>query len=185
MQSKCFWFQHNVCSVGTSCEIGSWGYASSMHLQKASPSRQIFKALKTRAGHDLVHEFDRKTLLGPEHRKTTSVFVTNETQTGYQPDGRSAVWVWSLGSAWGDCNLCVSSWRSRSLNKNELWTPWLFQVLKDESVKVLHSICQQIGKTQQWARDWKGQFSFQSQRKAMPKNVQTTKQFYSSHTLVK
>ena len=32
---------------------------------------------------------------------------------------------------------------------------------------------------------WKGQFSFQSQRKAMPKNVQTTAQLHSSHTLVK
>ena len=53
-----------------------------MHLRKGSPSRQVFKALKTRAGHDLVHEFERKTVLGPEHRKTTSVFVTNETQTG-------------------------------------------------------------------------------------------------------
>ena len=123
MQSKCFWFQHNVCSVGTSGEIGSWGYDSSMHLQKASPSRQIFKALKTRAGHDLVHEFDWKTVLGPEHRKTPSVFVTNETQTGYQPDGRSAVWVWSLGSAWGHCNLCVSSWRSR------IWTKMSFEFL--------------------------------------------------------
>ena len=34
-------------------------------------------------------------------------------------------------------------------------------------------------------RTGKGQFSFQSQRKAMPKNAQTTAQFYSSHTLVK
>ena len=64
-----------------------------MHLQKASPSRLISKALKTRAAHDLAHEFEKKkkTFLGPEHRKTTSVFVTNETQTGYQPDGRRAV----------------------------------------------------------------------------------------------
>ena len=31
----------------------------------------------------------------------------------------------------------------------------LFQVLKDDTVKVLHSICQQIGKTQQWPQDWK------------------------------
>ena len=30
-----------------------------------------------------------------------------------------------------------------------------FQILKDDAVKVLHSICQQIWKTQQWARDWK------------------------------
>ena len=31
----------------------------------------------------------------------------------------------------------------------------LFQILKDDTVKVLHSICQQIWKTQQWAQDWK------------------------------
>ena len=39
----------------------------------------------------------------------------------------------------------------------------LFQILKDNAVKVLHSICQQIWKAQQWQQDWKGQFSFQSQ----------------------
>ena len=50
----------------------------------------------------------------------------------------------------------------------------LFQILKDDAVNVMHSICQQIWKTQQWPQDWKSQFSFQSQRKAMPKNVQTT-----------
>ena len=52
----------------------------------------------------------------------------------------------------------------------------LFQILTDDAVKVLHSICQQIWKTQQLPRTGKGQFSFQSQRKAMPKNVQTTVQ---------
>ena len=31
----------------------------------------------------------------------------------------------------------------------------LFQILKDDAVKVLHSTCQQIGKTQQWPQDWK------------------------------
>ena len=31
----------------------------------------------------------------------------------------------------------------------------LFQILKGDAVKVLHSICQQIWKTQQWSRDWK------------------------------
>ena len=61
----------------------------------------------------------------------------------------------------------------------------LFQILKDDAVKVLHSICQQIWKTQQWPQDRKGPFSFQSQRKAMPKNAQTTTQRHSSHTLVK
>ena len=61
----------------------------------------------------------------------------------------------------------------------------LFQILKDDAVKVLHSICQQIGKTQQWPQDCKGQFSFQPQRKAMPNNAQTTAQLHSSHMLVK
>ena len=61
----------------------------------------------------------------------------------------------------------------------------LFQILKDEAVKVVHSICQKIWKTQQWPQDWKSFFSFQSQRKAMPKNAQTTSQLHSSHTLEK
>ena len=61
----------------------------------------------------------------------------------------------------------------------------LFQILKDDAVKVLHLIYQQIWKTQQWPQDWKRSVSFQSQRKAMPKNAQTTAQLHSSHTLVK
>ena len=59
----------------------------------------------------------------------------------------------------------------------------LFQILKDDAVKVLHSIFQQIWKTQQWPQDWKSLFSSQSQRKAMPKNAQTTAQLHSSHKL--
>ena len=58
----------------------------------------------------------------------------------------------------------------------------LFQILEDDAVKVLHSICQQMWKAH---RTRKGQFPFQSQRKAMPKNAQTTAQLHSSHTLVK
>ena len=61
----------------------------------------------------------------------------------------------------------------------------LFQVLEDDAVKVLHSTCQQIWKIQQWPQDWKGQFSFESLRKAMPKNVQTTAQLHSFHMLAK
>ena len=61
----------------------------------------------------------------------------------------------------------------------------LFQILKDDAMKVLHSICQQIRKTQQWPQDWKSQFSVQSQRKAMPKNAQTTTQLHSFHMLAK
>ena len=48
----------------------------------------------------------------------------------------------------------------------------LFQTLKDDAVKVLHSVCQQMWKTQQFHRTGKRQLSFQSQRKA--KNAQIT-----------
>ena len=55
-----------------------------------------------------------------------------------------------------------------------------FQVLKDDVVKVLHSICQQIWKTQQWPQDWKRSVFI-----PIPKNAQTTPQLHSSQTLVK
>ena len=61
----------------------------------------------------------------------------------------------------------------------------LFQILKDDTVKMLHSICQQILKTQQWPQDWKRSVFIPIPRKAMPKNAQTTTQLHSSHTLVK
>ena len=60
----------------------------------------------------------------------------------------------------------------------------LFQILKDDAVKVLHSIRQQIGKTQQWPQDSKRSV-FITIPKAMPKNAQTTTQLHSSHMLVK
>ena len=61
----------------------------------------------------------------------------------------------------------------------------LFQMLEDDAVKVLHSICQQIWKALQWPQDWKRSVFTQSQRKAMPKNAQTTTQLHSSYTLIK
>ena len=47
----------------------------------------------------------------------------------------------------------------------------LFQLLKYDAVKVLHSVMQQIWKTQQWPQYWKRSVSFQSQRRAMPKSI--------------
>ena len=61
----------------------------------------------------------------------------------------------------------------------------LFQILKDDAGKVLHSVCSKFGNLSSGHRTGKGLFSFQSQRKAMPKNVQTTAQLQSSHTLAK
>ena len=61
----------------------------------------------------------------------------------------------------------------------------LFQILKDDAVKVLHPNASKFGKLSSGHRTGKGQFSFQSQRKAMPKNAQTTTQLHASHMLVK
>ena len=61
----------------------------------------------------------------------------------------------------------------------------LFEILKDDAVKVLHSICQQIWKTQQWPQDWKRSVFIPTPRKVMSKNVQTATQLHSSHMLAK
>ena len=53
----------------------------------------------------------------------------------------------------------------------------LFQILKDDASK--------FGKLSSGHRTGKGHFSFQSQRKAMPKNAESTAQLHASHTLVK
>ena len=58
----------------------------------------------------------------------------------------------------------------------------LFQILKDDAVKVLHSICQQIWNTQQWPQDWKRSVFIPIPKKG---NAQTTTQLHSSHTQVK
>ena len=60
----------------------------------------------------------------------------------------------------------------------------LFQILKDDAVKVLHSIASKFGKVSSGHRTGKGQFSFQSQRKALPKNAQTIVQLHSSQIMV-
>ena len=61
----------------------------------------------------------------------------------------------------------------------------LFQILKDDAVKVLHSIRQQIWKTQQWPQDWKRSVFIPITKKGNAQNAQTTAQLHSSHTLVK
>ena len=85
---------------------------------------------------------------------------------------------------------CEVKWALGSITKNKASGSAgipveLFQILKDDAAKVLHSICQQIRKMQQWPQDWKRSVSFQSQRKEMPKNAQTTTQLHSSHRVVK
>ena len=85
---------------------------------------------------------------------------------------------------------CKVKWALRSITMNKASgrdgiPVELFQILKDDAVKVLHSVCQQIWKTQQWPQDWKRSVFIPIPRKAMPKNAQITTQLHSSHMLVK
>ena len=74
---------------------------------------------------------------------------------------------------------CEVKWASESITMNKASggdgiPVELLQILKDDARKVLHSIGQQIWKTQQWPQDWKRYVFIPIQRKAMPKNAQTT-----------
>ena len=61
----------------------------------------------------------------------------------------------------------------------------LFQILKDDAVKVLHSICQQIWKTQQWSQDWKRSFFIPIPKKSNRKECSNCRTIASSHKLAK
>ena len=74
---------------------------------------------------------------------------------------------------------CEVKWGLGSITRNKARggngiSAELFQILKDNAVKVLYSICNKFGKHSCGHRTGKDKFSFQTQRKAMPKNVQTT-----------
>ena len=85
---------------------------------------------------------------------------------------------------------CEDKWALRSITMNKTsggdGIPIdLFQILKDDAVKCCTQYVSKFGKLSSGHMTGKGQFSFQSQRKAMPKNAQITKQLHSSRMLVK
>ena len=61
----------------------------------------------------------------------------------------------------------------------------LVQILKDDAVKVLHSVCQEMWKTQQWSQDWKRSVFIPIPKKGSAKDAQPIAQLHSSHILVK
>ena len=96
------------------------------------------------------------------------------THTHLEPDFWECEVKWALGSiitnkASGDDRIPVE----------------LFQILKDDAVKCCTQYASKFGKLSSGHRTGKDQFSFQSQRKAVPKNAQTITQLHSSHMLVK
>ena len=92
-----------------------------------------------------------------------SIVVTHEL---HDPDNYDGV----ITDLEPDILECEVKWALESITTNEASggdgiPVELFKILKDDAVKVLHSICQQIWKTQQWPQTGKGQFSFQSQER--------------------
>ena len=106
----------------------------------------------------------------------------------HDPDNHDGV-ITHIHLVW-DILKCKVKWALGNITKNKASggdeiPVELFQILKDDAVKVLQSLANNFGKLSSGHRTAKVPFSFQSQRKAMPKNAQTTTQLHSSHTLVK
>ena len=104
----------------------------------------------------------------------------------HDPDNHNSVIIHLQPDIWEcDAKWALGSITTKKASGGDGIPVELFRILKEDAVKVLHSVCQQIWKIQQWPQTGKGQFSFQSQRKAMSKTVQISAQLHSSHTLVK
>ena len=92
-------------------------------------------------------------------RKPFTLFVGMQTNTAtklHKPDNHDSV-ITNLEPVILECEV---KWALKSITTNKArggdGIPVdLFQILKDDAVKVLHSLCQQIWKTQQWPQDWK------------------------------
>ena len=94
--------------------------------------------------------------------------------THLEPDILECEVKWALGS--------ITTNKARGGNGIPAY---LFQILKDDAIKVLHSICQQIWKTQQSIQDWKRSVFISVLKRAIPKNVKTTTQLHSFHMLAR
>ena len=136
--------------------------------------------IRDRNSMDLTEAEDIKDEVARIHRTTPKKYLKdtdnrNSVITHLQPDILEYEIKWALRS------ITMDKARGGDRIPDEL-----FQILKDDAVKVLHSIYQQIWKTQQWPHaTGKDQFSFQFQRRAVPKNVQTTTQLHLFHILAR
>ena len=118
-------------------------------LKKIRDSKGTFHA-KT----DTIKDSNRKHLTEAEEIKKAGVEYTELYKKGLNdPDNHDDV-VTHLEP---DILACKVKWALGSIKdtRGDDIPAELFQILKDDAVKVLHSICQQIWKTQQWPHDWK------------------------------
>ena len=148
-----------------------------MFSRKLEITREHFMqrwANKDRNGMNLTEAKDIKNKWQEYMKNYTKKIFTTQVIMMVEPDILECKIKWVLGSI-----------TTNKASGGDGFPIDLFQILKDDPVKVLHSICQQIWKTQQWPWDWKRSLFVPSLRKAMPKNALTTVQFHSSYTLAK
>ena len=89
-------------------------------------------------GEEYTEELSKKKLYYPDNHDGVI------THTHLEPDILECEFKWALGSI-----------AMKKVSGGDGIPVELFQILKDDAVKMLHSICQQIWKTQQWPQDWK------------------------------
>ena len=112
--------------------------------------------------HEYTEELYKKVLNDPDNH--------HGVITHLEPDILGCEIKWALGSI-----------TMNKASKSDGIPAELFQILKDDAVKVLHSICHKFGKLSSGHKAGKSQFSFQSQRRTIPNNVQITTQLHSFH----
>ena len=145
-------------------------------FKKVRDAKGTFQAkmgsIKDRNGMDLTEEKDIKK----RWQKYTEELYKRDL---HDPDDHDGV----ITHLEPDLLECEVKWALGSITTNKASRcdgipVELFQALKDDAVKVLHSICQQIWKTRQWPQDWKRSVFIPIPKKAMPENAQTTTQLY-------
>ena len=115
---------------------------------------------------EYTEELHRKDLHDPDNHDDMITYL--------EPDTLECEVKWALGSI-----------TMNKANGHDGIPVELFQILKNGAVKVLHSICQQIWKTEQWPQQWKRSVFIPIPKKGNTNNAQITTQFYSSHILAK
>ena len=137
-----------------------------MGSTKDRNGRDLTEAEDIKRWQKYTEELNKKELHDPENH--------NGGITQLEPDILEWETKWALGSI-----------TTNKASGGDGIPVELFQILKDDAGKMLHQYDSKFEKLSSGHRTGKGQFSFQSQRKTMPKNAQTTAQLHPSHTLVK
>ena len=119
--------------IGYTAKMGSIKNRNSMDLIEAEDIKKRWQ--------EYTEELCKKDLHGPDNH--------NGVITHLEPDILEHEIKWALGSI-----------TTNKASGGDGIPVELFLILKDDAVKVLHSICQQIWKTQQWPQDWKRSFFF-------------------------